>query len=197
MSQVAPASVHKLPALTYAEDALEPVISRRTVEFHGKSAMSAAASTRSGAIASRPNTLNAAAAWTLSAVVDRLATAIAGAERQVSARDAASVMNSANELVLTAAELLPDLSRPDAGQAASAGRMPDNDSNEVHTGETAMPTADPQGVRETPLNTDPAPRASDQPGRDQGDFPIWLIPLVPLLGVLIAFDTYLIVGMLL
>ena len=43
MSQVAPASVHKLPALTYAEDALEPVISRRTVEFRGKSAMSAAA----------------------------------------------------------------------------------------------------------------------------------------------------------
>jgi len=37
MSQVALASAHQLPALPYAEDALEPVISRRTVEFlYGK-----------------------------------------------------------------------------------------------------------------------------------------------------------------
>ena len=56
----------------------------------------------------------------LSAVPDRLDTAISGAETQLDARDAASVMRSANELMLTAAELVPDVSRPDAGQAASA-----------------------------------------------------------------------------
>jgi hypothetical protein len=56
----------------------------------------------------------------LSAVLDRLDTAISGAETQLGARDAASVMRSANELMLTAAELVPDISRPDAGQAASA-----------------------------------------------------------------------------
>jgi hypothetical protein len=56
----------------------------------------------------------------LSAVLDRLDTAISGAETQLGARDAASVMRSANELMLTAAELVPGISRPDAGQAASA-----------------------------------------------------------------------------
>jgi len=67
---------------------------------------------------------------------------------------------------------------------------------EAHTGERAMPKADPQGVRETPPNTDSAARADD-PRPDQQGFPIGLIPLVPLLAVPIVANTYFILWMLL
>lgn len=61
-----------------------------------------------------------------------------------------------------------------------------------------MTTADPQGVHETPPSTDSAARAADEPRRDQGEFPIQLIPIVvPLLAVLIAVDTYFVLGMVL
>ena len=61
-----------------------------------------------------------------------------------------------------------------------------------------MATTDPQGVHETPPDTDSAVRAGDEPRSDQGGFPIGLIPiLVPLLAVLIAVDTYFVLGMVL
>jgi hypothetical protein len=60
-----------------------------------------------------------------------------------------------------------------------------------------MGTADSQDVHETPSNTDSADRAGDQPRPDQGAFPIGLIPFVPLLGVLIAIDTFFILHMVL
>jgi hypothetical protein len=46
---------------------------------------------------------------TLSAVLDRLDAALAGAEIQLAARDAPSAMRLANELMLTAADLVPDV----------------------------------------------------------------------------------------
>ena len=60
-----------------------------------------------------------------------------------------------------------------------------------------MATADPQGVHETPPNTDSEVHAGDQARRDEEGFPIGLIPFVPLLGVLIAIDTFFILHMVL
>jgi hypothetical protein len=60
-----------------------------------------------------------------------------------------------------------------------------------------MATADPQGVHETPPNTDSEVRAGDQSRPDREGFPIGLIPLVPLFGVLIAIDTFFILHMVL
>jgi len=54
---------------------------------------------------------------TLVAVLDRLRSAISGAEIEIGARDATAVMHRANALMLTAAELVPDIARPVAGQA--------------------------------------------------------------------------------
>lgn len=49
---------------------------------------------------------------TLAAIVDRLDSAISAAGIELGARDAASLMRSANGLMLTAAELVPDIARP-------------------------------------------------------------------------------------
>jgi len=54
---------------------------------------------------------------TLAAVLDRLDAAISGAEIEIGARDAASVMHRANALMLTAARLVPDITRPVARQS--------------------------------------------------------------------------------
>jgi hypothetical protein len=54
---------------------------------------------------------------TLVAVLDRLGSAISSAEIETGARDATAVMHSANALMLTAAELVPDITRPVAHQS--------------------------------------------------------------------------------
>jgi hypothetical protein len=61
-----------------------------------------------------------------------------------------------------------------------------------------MPPTGPQGVDETQPSTDSTLRGGDQPRRDQGDFPVGLIPiLVPLLAVMIAIDAYFVLAMVL
>ena len=57
----------------------------------------------------------------LSAVLDRLDAAIAGAETRLATRDAGSLMGIANELLLTAAELVPDIAPTRAPASASRG----------------------------------------------------------------------------
>jgi hypothetical protein len=54
---------------------------------------------------------------TLAAVLDRLDAMLAVTETDMSARDAASVMHRANALMLTAAKLVPDITRPVARQS--------------------------------------------------------------------------------
>lgn len=54
---------------------------------------------------------------TLAAVLDRLGSALSGAEVEIGARDATAVMHSANALMLTAAELVPDITRPVVGRS--------------------------------------------------------------------------------